>query len=176
MSEQRKQLIVKKKFQYSLVMETVLTMFIMINILVIAAYFIINSVADLQTVKQNLIYAVVSSEILAVFVVFQLNIKESHRIAGPLTVLESNLRKVKQGDLCPTMVLRQKDHFHEVKDIFNQTIGDMREKITTIKVIANKAKEALPDSADSEAIDQLLQELAYFKVEAEKTAEPSTKK
>lgn len=175
MSEQRKIYIVKKDFQHSHILEGLLIVFITINLVVAAGYLFLDSAADFQRLKMIIVTSIAGIEILALFFVFRYKLIVSNRIAGPLYVLERYLTAMQQGDLSFTMTLRQKDHFHEVKDQLNDTVADMRQQISSAQQACEALKPQLEKNPEAaQHYQQLQQALAYFKTEASaNTAESS---
>ncbi len=168
MSEQRKQIIVKRRFQHNLALVITLSLFVFINLLFVAGYFIIESFTDIEQLKQILAYAIAATEIVALVVVYRISIVESHRIAGPVFVLERSLRQVKEGDLSFSMRLRAKDHFHETRDIFNDTLDELRTRIEKAQTLSRALQEKLPPESEARALaDSLARELDYYRTRSD---------
>ena len=166
MSEQRKQVIVKRKFQHNLALVITLSLFVFINVLFVAGYFIIESFSDISQLKQILAYAIAATEITALLVVYRISIIESHRIAGPVFVLERSLRQVKEGDLSFTMRLRAKDHFHETRDRFNETLEELRTRIEKAQTLSRALQEKLPPESEARTLaETLARELGYYRTQ-----------
>lgn len=163
MSEQRKQLYVKRSFQQTQILEVLLSTFIVLNLVVIIGYFMIDSMADIQDLKHNLAYVVTVIEILSFTWIYRHNLKVSHRIAGPIFNMERGLRNVASGDLSFTVHLRKKDNFHEVGEQMNQAVSVLREKISEAQRLAGLVREN--SSANPELATQLVDALAFFQTE-----------
>jgi sensor histidine kinase YesM len=161
MAEQRKQLFIKRRFQQNMILEVLLITFILINLIVIAGYLVIDSMSDIQQLKQALAFMVAGLEIIGFAVVYRFNVKSSHRIAGPVFVIERSLKFIESGDLAFTMRLRQGDQFLEVCDQVNSTIGVLRGRIAKAQQLAHQ----LRDGSDRAVVDQLVQELDFFKTQ-----------
>lgn len=164
MSEQRSQLFIKQQFQRSLIVEVLLITFILINLIVIAGYFLIDSISDVQQLKRYLGVTVAALEVVGFVVVYRFNLKSSHRIAGPVFVIERSLKSIEAGDLSFTMRLRQGDQFHEVKEQMNATVGELRQRLAKAQQLARKLQDQ--SSPDEALVDALLRELDYFNTQA----------
>ncbi len=176
MSNKRKQYIVKKDFQHSHIMEGLLIIFITINLIIAAGYLFLDSAADFQRLKLIIVTSIAGIEILALLIVFRYKLIVSNRIAGPLFVLERYLVAMKQGDLSFTMRLREKDHFHEVKDQLNDTVSTLREQIKLAQQTCDALAPHITHSPEAEQqYQQLKTTLAHFKLDsADKTANSGT--
>lgn len=164
MADQRSRLIIKRHFQRSMILEILLITFLLINLIVIVGYLLIDSINDIQQLKHYLGFTVAGLEAIGFAVVYRYNLKASHRIAGPLFVIERNLKYIQAGDLSFAMRLRQGDRFHEVKDQFNLTLTDLRERIAKAQQLAARVQA---NGNDHAAADELVQTLAHFKIESE---------
>ena len=163
MGEKRSQLYVKRHFQQSMILEVLLITFILINIIVMVGYLMIDSIANIQQLKEYLAYSVAGLEIMGFLLVYRYNLKASHRIAGPIFTTERCLKSIESGDLAFAMKLRKKDQFHELGEQMNTTVDQLRERIDKAQELAKQLQE-MPGT-DSLIINQLVQELSYFKTE-----------
>lgn len=166
MANQRSQLIVKQAFQYSMIMEIMLAMFILVNVIILAGYFMVDLIPDKQLLKQALPFVVVALELLGFFVIYKINVKTSHRIAGPVFVIERSLQKIEQGDLNFTLNLRKEDYFHEVTGQLNTTVKSLHDRIEKAQQLAVILQENVHDDKKMLSITtELLQELSQFKTQ-----------
>jgi len=166
MGEKRKSIIVKRKFQHNIALIITLALFILINILFVVGYFIVESMTDIQQLKETLAYVIAAVELVSLGLIYRLSIKESHRIAGPLFVLERSLKNIKEGELNFTMSLRSHDHFHETADIFNETLTDLKRRIGDSQTLATQLRETLKETGEQRALaDQLVQQLSHYRVD-----------
>jgi len=164
MAEQRNQIIVKQAFQYSMITEIILVMFILLNIILTAGYLIIGSIEDAQLPALTLPLVILGLELVGFFMVYKITIKSSHRIAGPLFIIERNLKKIEQGDLSNTLNLRKNDYFHEVTDQLNTTMESLRKRIETAQKLATTLQENKHSNEKMSVISaELLEELNRFK-------------
>lgn len=170
MGEQRSQLLIKRQFQQSLILEVMLATFVFINLIVIIGYLLIDSIADVQQLKRYLGFAVAALEIVGFVVVYRINLRSSHRIAGPVFVIERSLRQIEVGELDFTMRLRQGDQFQEVCEQMNTTVTGLRQRIGRAQQLARQLhRQASPEPA---LVEQLVRELDYFRTEADADAVP----
>lgn len=166
MAEKRSQLIVKQAFQYSMIIEVMLVMFILLNIIVTVGYLIANSIDDTQRLMQILPIMLVGLEMIGFLVVYKITVKTSHRIAGPLFVIERGLKRLEQGDLSNTLNLRKGDYFHEVTDQLNNTMESLRERIEKVQQLANNLQKNTHSNEEVSSIAaELQQELKHFKTQ-----------
>ncbi len=166
MAEQRNQIIVKQAFQYSMITEIILAMFILLNIILTAGYLIIDSIEDTQLSALTLPLVILSLELIGFFIIYKITIKSSHRIAGPLFIIERNLKQIEQGDLSNTLNLRKSDYFHEVTDQLNITTRSLCNRIEKAQRLATTLQENTHNNEKiSEIAAELLEELEKFKIQ-----------
>lgn len=163
MGEQRNQLIIKQQFQQNMILQVMLVTFIMINVIVIFGYILIDSMADIQQLKRYLAFSVAGLEIIGFIFVYKINIKSSHRIAGPIFVLERSLKAIEAGDLSFTMRLRKNDQFQEVKDQMNLTLTKLNQRIGIAQQLAGQLQKS--SHVDVQLVEQLVDQLSFFKTE-----------
>ncbi|HGX93434.1 MAG TPA: hypothetical protein ENK35_08980, partial [Candidatus Tenderia sp.] len=65
MGEKRKSIIVKRKFQHNIALIITLALFILINILFVVGYFIVESMTDIQQLKETLAYVITAVELVS---------------------------------------------------------------------------------------------------------------
>lgn len=157
----RSQMYVKRQFQQSMVLEVLLLTFIMINMIVIVAYWMMDSISDLHTMKQYLAYTIGGMEIIGFIAIYKINLEASHRIAGPIFNLERCLRRMQNGELDFTMKLRSKDQFQEMAAEVNETMGSIGSRIASARQLAERIRDNPQQS--EELAQQLIDELAHFK-------------
>ncbi len=166
MANQRSQLIVKQAFQYSMIMEVMLAMFILVNIIILAGYLIVGLIPETSLIKQIFPFVVVALELIGFFVIYKINVKTSHRIAGPVFVIERSLRQIEQGDLNFTLNLRKEDYFHEVTGQLNTTVSSLHDRIEKAQQLAVTLQENIHDDKKILSITaELLEELSQFKTQ-----------
>ncbi|NOY74056.1 MAG: methyl-accepting chemotaxis protein [Gammaproteobacteria bacterium] len=166
MANQRSQLIVKQAFQYSMIMEVMLAMFILVNIIILAGYLIVDLTPDTFLVKQVFPFVVVALELIGFFVIYKINVKTSHRIAGPVFVIERSLQQIEQGDLNFTLNLRKEDYFHEVTDQLNTTVNSLHDRIQKAQQLASVLQKNSHDVKKMSNISsELVEVLSWFKTQ-----------
>ena len=163
MSEMRKQLFIKRQFQQGMILEVLLASLIMVNVIIIIGYFMINSISDLHQFKRVFAFTVAAVEIAGMFAIYRYNLKVSHRIAGPIFVIERCLRSLEAGDLSFDMRLRKDDQFQEVAIQMNATLHQLRERISRLQSQVGELQQQA--QVNPALIRQMMDELAYFKTE-----------
>ena len=163
-ADKRRRLLIKRQFQQSMMLEALLIMFILLNLVVTVCYFLIDSIADVQTLKHTLAYSIAGLELIGFFIFFTLNLRSSHRVAGPVYVLERHLKQIQDGDLTFQMRLREADQFHEVKDQFNDTLAALQDRIGTAQRLTQQLKA---QGVAPELVAELDKALGYFNTQPE---------
>jgi len=156
----REQMYVKRQFQQSLLLQSTLFTFIIVNVIVMAIYWAMDTIADLQQLKFYVAYTVVSLEIVGFIVLYKLNLSASHRIAGPIFSIERCLENIEKGNLAATLKLRKTDQFPESAEQLNTTVRTLRKKINNAQYLADQLQQN-PDQLE-ELSQKLVDELAYF--------------
>ncbi len=163
MNEKRSRIVVKRRFQHNMALVVTLALFVTVNVLFVIGYLVIDSVAELHAIKRTMAYALAIAEPLALGLIYWLGLKESHRIAGPLFVLERALGQVRDGRLDIEMRLRAGDHFHETRDAFNAMREDLSRRIGASRKLAEALAQQLPEGSEERArARQLAAMLAHY--------------
>ena len=160
MNEQRSQLVVKHKFQKTMILEVMLITFILINILVLVGFVLLDYIPNLRQNKEYIGLAVAGFEVIGFSIVYRYSLRASHRIAGPLFNLQRNLKSIETGDIGFTMGLRQGDQFHELCDQMNMTVGSLRERMERLQVLASTLQQ---QPGNQQVANDLVSELSHFK-------------
>ena len=105
----RKQMYVKRQFQSSMLLQSTLVTFIIVNVIIMAIFWAIDGFSDPLQFKTYLAFTLAALELLAFAVLYKLNLAASHRIAGPIYSMERRLSEAEQGDLISTLKLRKTD-------------------------------------------------------------------
>jgi len=116
-----------------------------------SAHVAIRRVSDLllPVILAGTAVSLVAGGLLALFL--------PQKIAGPLYRFEESLRQLGEGDLTVKVVLRKGDILVDFADTVNETIEQLRERVTVIQ-------QGLPeDGGDNEAEKKSRQELHKFK-------------
>lgn len=105
-------------------------------------------------IRMNLMYAG-----LAAFLMVALALVLTHRIAGPMRVLEAALRGIREGDYGRRMTLRKRDYLHtlaaEVQALAKHVEEGERERAATLRVLESCLRENDVDGA-REIVTRLL--------------------
>lgn len=156
-----------------MILEILLITFILINLVVIAGYLLIDSIADVHDLKSYLAYTIAAVEIVGFIVLYRINLRASHRIAGPVYSIEQSLKSVQSGDLGLSLQFRDTDHFQEIGEQMNHTVDTLRQRINRAQSLAHAIQQQ--PSADNHLTDQLVEELSYFSTDARDTTERGTR-
>ncbi|MFH1868805.1 MAG: methyl-accepting chemotaxis protein [Candidatus Omnitrophota bacterium] len=100
----------------------------------------------------------------------------SHRIAGPLYRLRTDLERVKKGDLSFDMRVRSKDQFKRIVSEFNEvrlglkdSIGDIKKNWSSAKSGLSKINSEIKDEEEKKRLKDNIEKidsvLAKFKIE-----------
>ncbi|HEY5719169.1 MAG TPA: hypothetical protein VIW02_02185, partial [Gammaproteobacteria bacterium] len=138
MAEKRKLLRIKNDFQQKLILQTLMSTFIGINVIII--YLFLGPLSKVDTPDMLIAVVVVIMEVVTMVVVYRFSLVASHRIAGPVFVFERALKRMAEGDLTQQVSLREHDNFHESADVFNATIGELRTRILKLRGLIDKVQ------------------------------------
>jgi len=169
MNESRNTIMVKDKFQNQMMMQTVLTTFITLNVIVMLSFLLEDQLNNLDYSFNVFSLFVAALELVGIVAVYLFSQRISFRIAGPVYAIERSLRAVHEGDLTVQLKLRDGDYFFEASDTLNQTIHTLRTRVDIMQQISSQ----LENTDDPEARDSLQKslsdQLAFFQtVEEEK--------
>ena len=156
----RRQKYVKRQFQQSMLLQVLLVTFIVVNVIVMATFWAIDSFADLHQLKVYLAGTIVSLEIVGFIVLYKLNLEASHRIAGPIFSMERCLANIETGNLTSTLKLRKTDQFPETAEQLNTAVNSVRTRINNAQYLAAQIQQHPEQAADFS--QQLVEELAFF--------------
>lgn len=163
MTNRRRILKVKHKFQDRLILEAILITFIFLNMLVIGSFVALESIPDIFTLKYTLAIALSAGELGGLAFIYYFSLRSSHRIAGPVYMIERRLREVGAGDLTVSLRLRKGDHFQDTSEILNECIADLRDKMEKIQLSVAKLKQDETLGAASKSIvDELSAQVNVF--------------
>ncbi len=167
MQNRRKILKVKNKFQDRMILEVILTTFIFINVLVIASFFAIESIHDFFRLKMTLAVALATGEVGGLAIIYYYSLKSSHRIAGPVYMLERRMDELANGNLTASVHLRKGDYFHETGDVFNRCAASLKRKVSDVRATADAlSKVDGLNSESKELVNTLLAQLDSFQLTA----------
>jgi methyl-accepting chemotaxis protein len=116
------------------------------------------SVVALQDLRDQVIWLLVALQGVFIFVTFLLSIFMSHRIAGPLYKLSRFFAMAREGNLKEELFFREKDHFQELAQDYNDTLKSIRARLDGA---AAEIQRALPESppAARQALERALVKL-----------------
>jgi len=172
MQDNRVTLDIKHDFQRQLVLQTVLTLFITINMVVIAL--------TLYTANQFgppplwIPMTLVAAEIVIFYVVYRRSMAASHTIAGPVFVFEKALEGLARGELDQRVKLRETDQFQETAEILNRALEAVSTRVRKF-ALSVKTLESLPDINDETraVVAQLRNQLDDFKLSKAGESKPT---
>ena len=168
MSEHRKIVIIKTHFQQKLIIKTVLTTFITLNIVITAAYLMTGSLFVSSLATQTFMQYMAGLELIAVGVIYFISRQISFHIAGPVYAIERSLKMMNEGDLSVTLKLRKGDHFEEVSDALNLMLTTYRDQFGVLKHLVSDIKTKTENNQTiSGELDALDEKLNFFKLEKE---------
>lgn len=165
MSNRRRILKIKSQFQDQLMLEIILVTFIFINSLVIVSFITIETIQDIFQLKFMLAAALAGGELGGLAILYYYTLRQSHRIAGPVYVLEKRLREMAQGDLTGRMRLRKGDYFQDTAALYNETVAGLRERLQAVRDTAQALHEKSRNGHTDAALwAELFQQLDKFNV------------
>lgn len=170
---QRRQFIVDRRFQYGLIVKSVVLVSVVLIVSLILLAFIYNKLIDValpvsvetgevlsfgttQLIKlSDLIWPVMVvillSVIISSIVVYFLGVLFTHRMAGPVYRLRSDIAEMTEGTLEKKVVFREKDYFQLLAADIDCLRQQWHGAVTELKEIQQK----LHDAGDGEKKDLL---------------------
>jgi len=136
--EKRNQMFVKRQFQRSMMLQSALITFIVLNAILISSFLVMDYTTDILLMKERLALLIVGLEIIGFIVLYKVNLRATHRIAGPLFNLERRLQHLQEGDLMVDMKTRYDDEFPELVLQFNTSVKSLRENINKAQYLASQ--------------------------------------
>lgn len=165
MSNRRRILKIKNQFQDQLMLEIILVTFIFINSLVIISFVTLETIQDIFQLKFMLAIALAGGELGGLGILYYYTLRQSHRIAGPVYVLENRLRELAQGNFTGKMRLRKGDYFQDTAELFNETIGSLRERVSALSDTAHALYDKSRNGQSDPALwAELLQQIDKFNI------------
>jgi len=180
----RRQFVVDPKFQYGLIMKfTALVIIILISSLILLTFIYNEFVNNLLPVSlgtggdaaldiANLVNLsdLIGPVILVIFLsvtiscvtVFVLGVRFTHRVAGPVNRLRSNIAEMADGDLGKKVSIREKDYFQSLALEIDRLREQWYKSVTELKTInrqfndiSNEEQKELLDRSDTILSDLL---------------------
>ena len=164
MKNRRKTLLVNAVEQRRFILGAVLTTIILINLAVISS--VIFNPSLLDAVEFNHIIFLASVETVIVIGIAYFSLLISHKIVGPAYALARDLKRLADGDLTVEIHLRNGDFHTDAANALNYTAEMLRTRMTVIKSeLAKLEARRNIDEDTRKTVEQLLEDLAYFKTE-----------
>ncbi|MFT5482274.1 MAG: methyl-accepting chemotaxis protein [Halieaceae bacterium] len=164
MEDARSTIMIKREFQHNLMLQTVLSTFITLNVIIILGFYVSDVFSDDDSMFDKFPLVLAGLEVIGVAGVYFISQRISFRIAGPVYAIERTLRSIQEGDLMVFVKLRPGDSFMEAADTINDTTSGLRERMLEMKSVVAGIESTDP------GIEKLRDLLAYYKtVEAGET-------
>jgi len=171
MKHRRRILKIKPEFQNRIVLEALLVTFTLVNVIVIVAYAMLRPRVNLGELGTLLPLAVAALEALGLALIYYATLKSSHKIAGPVYVIERSLRQVGEGDLTVVAHLRRDDKLLDTRDVFNESVAHLRAEVAEAKRLAAQLCERLPPEApERELAERLCARMEALKTDTDHVA------
>lgn len=98
---------------------------------------------SLENEFKTLSYAFTASLVVMEFILFSVGILASHKIVGPIYALKRELKKHIQGERNVRLHLREKDEFHQLKNLFNLAMEKSDQQYSYLRDSFDTIEEAL---------------------------------
>jgi len=165
MEKKRDKVVIKKDFQQAVVLETILLMFIILNMIVMMGFLDLEFLKFTDNPRLSFAIVVAFFEVIGFAVVYYISLRSSFRTAGPIYVMESNIKKMTEGDLSFQMRLRKNDHFQELSGEINELVSVLKSRVEVTKDYVEKLEqEVQPDSRAHELTELIHKELSFFQL------------
>ncbi len=169
MNESRNTVMVKEKFQNQLMMQTVLTTFITLNVIVMLSFLLEEQLNNADYTINVFSLFVAGLELVGIAVVYLISKRTAFRIAGPVYAIERSLRSVNEGDLTVQLTLRDGDYFFEASDTLNNTILTLKTRVDMMQQLCAQLENTDNPEQRSKLQKSLSDQLEFFQtVEEEK--------
>lgn len=161
MDNRRKTIVINKPFQYQhSLLIVALTVLLLNGFLISRLMFPGDTPLDMTSGQ---ITGLAILETLLIAAVWYACLKASHRIAGPVFVFAREIERLGKGDMNARISLREKDNFHPEAEQMNDSIAELRGRITTLKDLSEQLEIARQNGGDIGPIaEKLSAELSKF--------------
>lgn len=166
-NNRRKQIFIKGAFQQRLILNTMLSTLIAINVIIIAAQWLDTTYGGADGLLGVFNVTVALLEVVAFIVIYFVARKTSFHIAGPVFAVERTLGLMNEGKLNHRLVLRQGDQFVEVSDSINAVIDNYAQRLRSLQQLAAQNPEL-----NQGQLQQLREELQWFATEPVQDEQP----
>jgi len=85
-------------------------------------------IQDITLMNNRIIALLIISAVLQSVIIFYIMLKRSHRISGPLFLLNRYIDEMKRGEFPEIRPLRANDDFHELFDNFRELADELKQK------------------------------------------------
>ncbi|CAK0763569.1 putative HAMP domain-containing protein [Gammaproteobacteria bacterium] len=165
MTNRRQTYLINPVLQRSLGFAAVVGLVILVN--TVLGTVIIFMPGTLPAFDFNDAVAVAVIELFAMGLVYQLVLRFTHRLAGPAHAICRELEKVAQGNLCVRVNLREGDYFAQAAETVNQSLEALAQHIEEVRLSTEALARMMPEQTpEGQAVRQLLEQMAWFKVPA----------
>jgi len=85
-------------------------------------------IQDITLMNNRIIALLIISAVLQSVIIFYIMLKRSHRISGPLFLLNRYIDEMKRGEFPEIRPLRANDDFHDLFDNFRELADELKQK------------------------------------------------
>lgn len=85
-------------------------------------------IQDITLMNNRIIALLIISAVLQSVIIFYIMLKRSHRISGPLFLLNRYIDEMKRGEFPEIRPLRANDDFHDLFDNFRELVDELKQK------------------------------------------------
>lgn len=175
MGDRRRTFRVHNAFEHRLILQVLLTTFVVINLTLALAYYHLFSSGVLSALPSAGLGVVAGLELVGLAVIYALSLKASRKATGPVYAFRRKLEHLKAGDLASHDAIRAGDYFRDVEALMDEATRDLAERIERIEALVNELGDYLPDDVQSrESYAALQRELAHFRPHSNDSGAPET--
>lgn len=161
MDNRRTKIVINKKFQYQHSLLIVALAVLLVNaFIIVRMLFPGEQPLDLTTPTA---LGVAAAELILIAAIWYGCLRASHRIAGPVFVIEREVARLGAGDLNASIMLRDKDMFHAEAQTMNASFDALRHRVASIKGLCDQLEVALASNSDiAPLVAKLSAEMSQF--------------
>lgn len=171
----RQQIYIKKGFQFRFILK--FCMILLAGVLISTALLFIFSQDTLtssfshsrlviRSTAEAMLPAIITTNLISLALIIVTTIIVtlyiSHKIAGPIFRLESEIRRIGEGDLSATIALRSKDQMLEFARRVNEMTAGLHQRISEIQRQAEAIADAASQSGDTNDIGDRADQLNRY--------------
>ncbi len=167
MENRRKTIVINRKFQYqySLLCAAV-------SVLLVNGFLLVRMLFpgdDPLALSMTAALAIGAVELILIVSIWFFVLRTTHRIAGPVHVINREIARLGAGDLTANIALRETDMFQEEAAQMNASIVSLREQIETLKAMAARIEDTqVADQNLAAVIASLQSELARLNTDVQR--------